>query len=201
MTEAGVPLGDRWRLWDQFALRGPGFPASGVLRLAPEGLAVAADRFVGVEVLSGADWEAFEEVFGAAVVSLAGVLQGIAGSGLFRSAVAWQNRAVLRSGVGPFLSWVPSVAGRTSMPRQREELVAHYWQRFCVKNDTIGFSVRWVGVGGICRVGVWWWMRVWGWWRVRRCFSPWAVDAVARVVGGGGGARSGWRRVGCRLCG
>ncbi len=139
MTEAGVPLGDRWRLWDQFALRGPGFPASGVLRLAPEGLAVAADRFVGVEVLSGADWEAFEEVFGAAVVSLAGVLQGIAGSGLFRSAVAWQNRAVLRSGVGPFLSWVPSVAGRTSMPRQREELVAHYWQRFCVKNDTIGF--------------------------------------------------------------
>ncbi|WP_234320943.1 lantibiotic dehydratase [Streptomyces katrae] len=23
--------------------------------------------------------------------------------------------------------------------RQREELVAHYWQRFCVKNDTIGF--------------------------------------------------------------
>ncbi|WP_033439099.1 lantibiotic dehydratase [Saccharothrix sp. NRRL B-16314] len=72
MDEA-VGLGGRWRLWDQFALRGAGFPAGGVLRLAPDGLAEAADK---VEAAPGPDWTA---------------------------------------------------------------LVAHYWQRFCVKNDTIGF--------------------------------------------------------------
>ncbi|MFC5174890.1 lantibiotic dehydratase, partial [Streptomyces mutomycini] len=49
--------------------------------------------------------------------------------------------------------WVPSASGRSSMPRQREELVAHYWQRFCVKNDTIGFfgPVGWGRVDGSVR--------------------------------------------------
>ncbi|WP_175407336.1 lantibiotic dehydratase [Streptomyces sp. TRM64462] len=177
-----LPAGG-WRLWEHFALRGPGFPAEGVLRLAPPGLAAAADKFGPDDAPAGAEWEAFTEEFDAGAVRTAELLQEIAASPRFRAAVAWQNPTVLRTGVAPFLSWTPTAAGRTSMPRQREELVAHYWQRFCVKNDTIGFF----GPVG------------WGRWDLagdgitvdpghgfladsRVYFSSWAIDALARSL-------------------
>ncbi|MBC6450155.1 lantibiotic dehydratase [Actinokineospora xionganensis] len=178
-----VRLGDRWRLWEQFALRGPGFPAAGVLRLAPAGIAEAADKFAHGD-LAGAEWTAFEDLFGEAAVATARALQDIARASDFRAAVAWQNRPVLRSGIEPFLAWTPTAAGRTSMPRQREELVAHYWQRFCVKNDTIGFfgPVGWgrwdatargievdPGEGLVARTNVY--------------FASWAIDTLAKTIG------------------
>ncbi|OEJ97754.1 lantibiotic dehydratase [Streptomyces thermolilacinus] len=184
----GVPLpGGRWRLWEQFALRGPGFPADGVLRLAPAGLAEAADKFAGDDtaVLAPDDreWTDFAGLFAQAAVETAHHLQDIARTPAFREAVAWQNRPVLASGVAPFLAWTPTAAGRTSMPRQREELVAHYWQRFCVKNDTIGFfgPVGWgrwdlegpgvavdPGEGLIAATEVY--------------FAGWAIDALAARI-------------------
>ncbi|MER7466509.1 lantibiotic dehydratase [Streptomyces sp. NPDC097981] len=185
MTETYVP-GGRWRLWDQFALRGPGFPARGVLRLAPDGLAAAADKFdpdEGPAGLAGERWGEFAGLFAEAQVETAHTLQEIARMPAFREAVAWQNRPVLASGITPFLNWTPSAAGRTSMPRQREELVAHYWQRFCVKNDTIGFfgPVGWgrwdpatdgvrvdPGTGLIAGSEVY--------------FASWAVDALAARI-------------------
>ncbi|MFJ7151563.1 lantibiotic dehydratase [Streptomyces sp. NPDC100445] len=139
MTEDLVPSLGRWRLWEQFALRGPGFPADGVLRLAPAGIAAAADKFTAEDPLDGDDWEDFARLFADAAVENARTLQDIARTPAFREAVAWQNRPVLTSGIAPFLRWTPTAGSRSSMPRQREELVAHYWQRFCVKNDTIGF--------------------------------------------------------------
>jgi hypothetical protein len=183
MNDASAPHVGQWRLWDQLCVRGPGFPASGVLRLAPEELAAAADKFGTDDELAGPQWEDFEERFAATALSVSGDLQEIAGLPLFQAAVAWQNRTVLRSGIGPFLRWSPEGGKRPSMARQREELVAHYWQRFCTKNDTIGFfgpvgwgtwdeSVRGVavepGTGLVSRSGVY--------------FSSWAVDAVARCV-------------------
>jgi hypothetical protein len=179
-----------WRLWGQFSVRGAGFPATGVLRLAPGGLAADADKFDVGDALSGPDWAAFEESFGAAAVRTAQNLQEIAASPSFRAAIAWQNRTVLDSGITPFLSWTPSVAGRTSMPRQREELVAHYWQRYCVKNDTIGFF----GPVG------------WGRWDLSQpgvtmtpgegltaasdvFFSSWAIDTLAKTIGADPGLR------------
>ncbi|MBP2479054.1 hypothetical protein JOF53_007926 [Crossiella equi] len=178
-----LPTGD-WRLWSQFSLRGPGFPADGVLALAPEGLAVAADKFGPEDQLGGTDWTVFREAFDAASVVTARHLQGIAARPDFRAAVAWQNRTVLRTGIAPFLNWTPTAEGRSSMPRQREELVAHYWQRFCVKNDTIGFfgPVGWgswdldsrglavrPGSGLIEHSAVY--------------FSSWAIDTLAKVIG------------------
>ncbi|MBV2354041.1 lantibiotic dehydratase family protein [Streptomyces sp. J2-1] len=139
MTEDLAPSLGRWRLWDQFALRGPGFPADGVLRLAPAGLAEAADKFGTADPLDGTPWGEFTGLFADTAVENARVLQDIARDPAFRTAVAWQNRPVLTSGIAPFLRWTPTANSRSSMPRQREELVAHYWQRFCVKNDTIGF--------------------------------------------------------------
>ncbi|MFI1722346.1 lantibiotic dehydratase [Streptomyces sp. NPDC020489] len=183
MPEDLVPFLGRWRLWNQFALRGPGFPADGVLRLAPPGLAEAADKFGPDTPLSGPDWEAFTDELGAAAVETAHVLQDIARTPAFRQALAWQNRPVLTTGIAPFLRWNPDTDARSSMPRQREELVAHYWQRFCVKNDTIGFfgPVGWgrwdtaasgaqvdPGTGLTADSTVYW--------------ASWGIDALARIL-------------------
>ncbi|MEV8532127.1 lantibiotic dehydratase [Streptomyces sp. NPDC051211] len=181
-----LPTGG-WRLWEHFALRGPGFPAEGVLRMAPPGLAPAADKFGPADALAGPEWEAFLADFDTGAVRTAGLLQEIAASPRFRAAVAWQNPAVLRTGIAPFLNWTPTAASRTSMPRQREELVAHYWQRFCVKNDTIGFfgPVGWgrwdLGTHGIAvdpgspGSGFLADSRVY--------FASWAIDALAKSLG------------------
>ncbi|MEU1037893.1 lantibiotic dehydratase [Streptomyces sp. NPDC005551] len=188
MSDEHAPVllpGGGWRLWDQFALRGPGFPADGVLRLAPPGLAEAADKFGPGTDLSGPEWQAFTEELSAAAVHTARHLQEVAAQPRFQAALAWQNPAVLRTGIAPFLRWKPGVDSRSSMPRQREELVAHYWQRFCVKNDTIGFfgPVGWgrwdlsapdavavdPGDGFLAAQEVY--------------FSGWAIDALAKVLG------------------
>ncbi|ACU37473.1 lantibiotic dehydratase [Actinosynnema mirum] len=175
--------GGRWRLWDQFSVRGAGFPVDGVLRLAPHGLGLAADRFASARSRQGAEWKAFEAAFEAEAVKSALELRDIAGGEAFQSAIAWQNRAVLGRAVRPFLEWEPG-AGRASRTRQREELISHYWQRFCVKNDTIGFfgPVGWgrlddavdgvevdPGEGLVASTSV--------------HFASWAVDALARVLG------------------
>src|ERR1700754_598279 len=183
MSPKVMLTGDEWRLWPLFALRGPGFPATGVLRLVPDGIAAAADEFRSGEPLSGARWDEFATQFDAAAIKTALTMQEIAAAPAFRAAVAWQNPALLREGITPFLAWSPS-SGRSSKPRQREELVAHYWQRFCVKNDTIGFF----GPVG------------WGRWDVTRrgitvdpgegliaasdvFFSGWAIDTLAAAIG------------------
>ncbi|GAB1334027.1 hypothetical protein ACE1SV_06170 [Streptomyces sp. E-15] len=187
MSDQHAPVllpGGGWRLWEQFALRGPGFPADGVLRLTPPGLAEAADKFGPGAELTGAEWRDFAAELATAAVRTARQLQEIAAEPRFQAALAWQNPAVLRTGIAPFLRWNPDTDSRSSMPRQREELVAHYWQRFCVKNDTIGFfgPVGWghwdlsapgavavdPGRGFLAAQEVY--------------FSGWAVDAVAKVL-------------------
>ena len=61
-----------------------------------------------------------------------------AGDPRFREAVAWQNRHALRTGVDAIARAAPSTPP-DSQHRQHEALVANYLQRYCVKNDTIGF--------------------------------------------------------------
>ncbi|MEU1295815.1 lantibiotic dehydratase [Streptomyces sp. NPDC005840] len=187
MSDDHAPVllpGGGWRLWEQFALRGPGFPADGVLRLAPPGLAQAADKFGPGTALQGPEWQDFAAELSDAAVDTARHLQEVAAQQRFQAALAWQNPAVLRTGIAPFLRWTPGVDKRSSMPRQREELVAHYWQRFCVKNDTIGFfgpvgwgrwdqDAPWVvsvhpGEGFLAAQEVY--------------FSGWAIDALAKVL-------------------
>ena len=63
-------------------------------------------------------------------------LRAVAGDPAFVEAVTWQNPAAVDNAV------VKVAAGNSSKPsraRQREEIVASYWQRYCAKNDTIGF--------------------------------------------------------------
>src|SRR3984885_6678100 len=129
---------DDWRWWRQVLGRGSGFPASGVLRLANEGLARKADSLANVDRRSEV-WRAFREEFREATVDLTIELQSIAAQDDFLRAGTWQNHRLIDRAIRPFLRWDPAKDNRHARHRQREELIANYWQRYCVKNDTIGF--------------------------------------------------------------
>ncbi|MFE0589822.1 amino acid adenylation domain-containing protein [Micromonospora echinospora] len=79
---------------------------------------------------------AYRAAYDRAGAARAEALRATAADPLFREAVTWQNRHALRTGVDPVRA-----AGdrRDSRHRQHEALVATYLQRYCVKNDTIGF--------------------------------------------------------------
>ena len=54
----------------------------------------------------------------------------------FREAVAWQSRESLRRAVNKLAEGAP---GSPSRRRRWMDVVGSYWQRYCSKNDTIGF--------------------------------------------------------------
>src|SRR5262249_54214169 len=56
-----------------------------------------------------------------------------------REAVAWQNRHALTTGFDVLVRRGPEPGKRNAQHRQHEALVASYLQRYCAKNDTIGF--------------------------------------------------------------
>ena len=62
-------------------------------------------------------------------------LRDIAADPTLREALTWQNRGVLATAVDGLLK----KRGEPSKERRRAEIVARYWQRYCAKNDTIGF--------------------------------------------------------------
>ncbi|WP_437819697.1 lantibiotic dehydratase [Sorangium sp. So ce1078] len=64
-------------------------------------------------------------------------LRGICRDGAFREALVWQNRQVLRTAVDPLLA-APEGAS-DARARSKERLVASYLERYCAKNDSIGF--------------------------------------------------------------
>jgi hypothetical protein len=118
------------------------------------------------------------------------VLREIASLPDFREAVTWQNRQAVHTALDT-LRHTP-VDGRpsTSKSRQDEELVASYLQRYCAKNDTIGFfgPVGWakfvpfekaltvqVGTGLLEKRKVY--------------FETWPIEALARAIAGIPGVR------------
>ena len=203
-----LPLAEGgWTVWQLAGLRGAGFPAAEVLKLAAPVLAAVAEELIEAEVEARAAetdaraaladaldalrreglWEekerrvplvkALQQLKAGRAVEAPGVEDGVAAalsnharararldavsSGVrrafeaataevsralceaasserFREAVIWQNRRAWHSGVKLLLREPPGAA-RSSKRRQHEELVANYLQRYCVKNDTIGF--------------------------------------------------------------
>ena len=65
-------------------------------------------------------------------------IRGIAETDRFREAVTWQNRRVLYTGINNLLKDVEQTR-RLGKRRHEEQLIANYLQRYCTKNDTIGF--------------------------------------------------------------
>src|SRR6185503_10535422 len=66
-------------------------------------------------------------------------LHEVASSPRFHEAVIWQNHAAWNRGIKNQLLEPVNPSKRTHSQRQREELIAMYLQRYCTKNDTIGF--------------------------------------------------------------
>ncbi len=71
-------------------------------------------------------------------------LAELAGDLRFREAVTWQNPAAVANALDKL-----GGGKRTSDQRRREQVVASYWQRYCAKNDTIGFfgPLAWGRIG------------------------------------------------------
>jgi hypothetical protein len=172
---------DDWRWWRQVLVRGSGFPANGVLRLANEELARKADSLVNADQGSEV-WRAFREEFGEAIASLAIELQSIASQDDFLRAMTWQNHRLMDQSVRPFLRWDPAKDTRRRKHRRREELIANYWQRYCVKNDTIGFF----GPSGWGKLGDCERTRFAPGERMLRSsevfFEAWAIDRLAEAI-------------------
>jgi len=64
-------------------------------------------------------------------------LQGIARNSKFREAIIWQNHEVLHNAINSYLQM--NIADRSRVKRRRELIIASYLQRYCLKNDSIGF--------------------------------------------------------------
>ena len=78
-----------------------------------------------------------EAVLRAAAVRTREAILSRLGDPVFRGALTWQNRALLRSAAEPLLRRPPTASDDKT--RQKEQLIASYLQRYCAKNDTIGF--------------------------------------------------------------
>ncbi|HBL25580.1 MAG TPA: hypothetical protein DD490_01965, partial [Acidobacteria bacterium] len=196
--------GGTWAVWRTLVLRGAGFPARLVLRLAAPATSEAADRVLRLEEALGAlraaalqavhdaldvlrrdglwaeaglrrplmkamqaltggklprDVEApscapafaalratrarleaaraeLAKIHQAEVARVSGEIADIAQEDLFREAVLWQNRHAVETALDELAA---RPTARTSRRRQHEELAASYLQRYCTKNDTIGF--------------------------------------------------------------
>lgn len=134
--------GTEWKVWRHALLRTTGFPADCLKPFHAEKCAAAADAR---EAAQGAG-EEFDRQYEQAEARSSAQVLAIASDPLFREAVTWQNPAVL-------LALDKIVAGggqppRNRRQRERERVVARYWQRYCAKTETIGFfgPVCWVAI-------------------------------------------------------
>lgn len=197
-----------WAIWKLAGLRGTGFPATEVLKLATSKWAATVDNYLDAEresraakmaahlqldtaldALSSAGlWEdkdrrmplvkALKQVkggrpaevcggtipvtvalsnfssslsrrdslslsvqseFKAAALEMSRAIYAAASSPRFTEAVIWQNRGAWRRAIKHQLREPNGASNRSHKRRQHEELVAIYLQRYCMKNDTIGF--------------------------------------------------------------
>jgi hypothetical protein len=128
-----VPLvGTTWSVWRDVAVRSTGFPAGMMAAICDEPLARGADR----AETDPAARPAFDRVYAEAVVRLGRGIASSYANPAFQEALTWQN-----PGLAQFLHDHDAGpdAPRRSKQRQRELVIANYLQRYCLKNDTIGF--------------------------------------------------------------
>lgn len=92
---------------------------------------------VGAQI--GLTRAAFCEEFVSASTRLSKELVAVASSERFREAVLWQNRQAFHGSIDGLCRMGDDFTNRNGERRKREMIVARYLQRYCVKNDTIGF--------------------------------------------------------------
>ena len=101
--------------------------------------AAAVEAYAAARAEADAAVQDFRRAYEEATALVSEEIRGLAGGGRLREAITWQNRHALRQGLDVLLRSSAEGAPRGSKQRQHEELVASYLQRYCVKNDTIGF--------------------------------------------------------------
>ncbi|MBW8799886.1 MAG: lantibiotic dehydratase [Streptomyces sp.] len=160
----------RWWMHPEFVLRSAGFPVADVRVLCDEEAASAADS-----ELSDAQ---FAPIYKQAEQRTAEAIRHLAGDNTYREAIAWQNPG--------FIEMVDKLADDAQMSqkrrRQRTSTFVNYVQRYCTKNDTIGFfgpiAWSWITPGSkdlSVRPGP-------GLVRTRAVFFEWwAIDMLARI--------------------
>lgn len=104
----------------------------------PSGLGKALQEINAAEVQRDKSRSEYELAFSKTVLRQSEALQLLAKHPRFQEAMVWQNRPAFETSVEPF-SALPRSFARNQRQRHREETVARYAQRYCVKNDTIGF--------------------------------------------------------------
>lgn len=170
-----------WRWWPQFVLRGAGFPAEGIITLADVELGAVADRILDTPDLDGPRRASLEREIDERTDAIRRQVRQIARSERFRAAVTWQNPQAVETILDPLLVKAEDDRGGASRRRKKERAIAQYWQRYCVKNDSIGFfgPMSW---GEITTAGTAVDLRVGS--RLvadRRAYlEPWAVAVLAR---------------------
>jgi len=90
----------------------------------------------------------FHQNFSECQAKTSASIREIVGSARFSEALTWQNRAAVQTALFSLARNSCKSSTRNSDQRQHEELAASYWQRYCTKNDTIGFfgPVGWIQV-------------------------------------------------------
>jgi hypothetical protein len=104
---------------------------------SPAGSPTGGDDSEGGEV--GGLRAQLTRVFAAEQLEVSARLRDLAAAPAFREAVLWQNRHAYWTGLDPLLKKAPGEAVRRKDSAAKELLVASYLQRYCAKNDTIGF--------------------------------------------------------------
>jgi hypothetical protein len=119
MTGPGhlIELAPGWSLWRLCALRGAGMPWSWLDRLA------------------GDPAESANDARDRAAASVRAVVR----EPRFLEAVLWQNSALVENWLGAYADRLAVGDNSLSRRGQREALVAFLAQRYCAKNETIGF--------------------------------------------------------------
>lgn len=102
----------------------------------------ASEAVAAIEVASArfeSALDKYRQSYAAAVAQSSQVINDVVQQSRFREAIIWQNRHAFHTGIEPLLRRTPDTNTRSSKHRQHEEMVATYLQRYCLKNDTIGF--------------------------------------------------------------
>lgn len=81
----------------------------------------------------------FQEAYEASTMHTSRVLREVASEEPFREAVIWQNRHAFHGSVNGLLRMPADSKEEGTKRRKHESMIVSYLQRYCVKNDTIGF--------------------------------------------------------------
>lgn len=95
------------------------------------GLVTAAQRCVELAKAR------FRQIFDAELETISQKIQEVIHDDRYQKAIIWQNRRAFHTAIKPLMQM--PVGARNRDRRHYEKLIANYVQRYCAKNDTIGF--------------------------------------------------------------